>query len=514
MKEQVIITAALSICILLSIGAQVKSNDDASMPTISVTKLDINDKILMLNYEIQNTSKQDIWICEGINKGYRNFEVAMTKDSKTLLIHRQLNVPMFGFREQPFGQYILIRKNQSRKESLLLSLPIHPRRVFMEGRRVSNDIEFAKSLVLEIGFYSGDLPRMIFNMLEEAEKEPQKKHVDDTGYPIDAIGWLGSTLFFNEINEDVRDRDEQVIIPWNNQSLKGEQTIQATSTDLKIPYIENPFYREYTLPILSSCTKIEIEYRPSILDYFFSSSEQQLMSNTEINYLQSQKTVSVEDQKLIGAMRDEINQSYSIGQIVTGSQSAHISCYNRDEYLTSFIVYGEESILTEDNQCLWLRGSLRDILELTARIEPFELRMQCASNLRNLWHRLSLYHIADKTQIKESSSKSEILYPVPAEWCDRILQAYEMQEKSIITILNCQNTGDGKSHYAMNPNCQPDSPADMVLLFETKAGWNQHGGPELFTFDNHDPKGGCVLLNDGTVKFIRTPEELRQLRWK
>jgi hypothetical protein len=32
-------------------------------------------------------------------------------------------------------------------------------------------------------------------------------------------------------------------------------------------------------------------------------------------------------------------------------------------------------------------------------------------------------------------------------------------------------------------------------------------GPDLFTFDNHDPKGGCVLLNDGTVKFIRTKEE-------
>ncbi|MBN2182558.1 MAG: hypothetical protein JW715_11655 [Sedimentisphaerales bacterium] len=36
----------------------------------------------------------------------------------------------------------------------------------------------------------------------------------------------------------------------------------------------------------------------------------------------------------------------------------------------------------------------------------------------------------------------------------------------------------------------------------------------LFTFDNHDPKGGCVLLNDGTVKFIRTEEELNNLRWK
>jgi predicted enzyme involved in methoxymalonyl-ACP biosynthesis len=30
----------------------------------------------------------------------------------------------------------------------------------------------------------------------------------------------------------------------------------------------------------------------------------------------------------------------------------------------------------------------------------------------------------------------------------------------------------------------------------------------------HDPKGGCALLNDGTVKFIRTKEELQQLRWK
>jgi hypothetical protein len=66
----------------------------------------------------------------------------------------------------------------------------------------------------------------------------------------------------------------------------------------------------------------------------------------------------------------------------------------------------------------------------------------------------------------------------------------------------------------MNRDCEPTSPGDTVLLFETTAGWNQHGGPELFTFDNHDPKGGCVLLNDGTVKFVRTKEELAQLRWK
>ena len=43
---------------------------------------------------------------------------------------------------------------------------------------------------------------------------------------------------------------------------------------------------------------------------------------------------------------------------------------------------------------------------------------------------------------------------------------------------------------------------------------SRHGGPESFTFENHDPRGGCVLLNNGTVKFIRTEEELLALRWQ
>jgi len=92
--------------------------------------------------------------------------------------------------------------------------------------------------------------------------------------------------------------------------------------------------------------------------------------------------------------------------------------------------------------------------------------------------------------------------------------AYYVNEERMREHFKCPTAGEGKCHYAMNPDCKPESPDDMVLLFETKAGWNQHGGPELFTFDNHEPKGGCVLLNDGTVKFIRTKEELQQLRWK
>jgi hypothetical protein len=115
-----------------------------------------------------------------------------------------------------------------------------------------------------------------------------------------------------------------------------------------------------------------------------------------------------------------------------------------------------------------------------------------------------------------------LVYPAPPRWCDAIGWAFagmrigsEQRKINIkMKVHICPSVGEGMSTYAMNPGCRYDSASDMVLLFETKAGWNQHGGPELFTFDNHDPRGGCVLLNDGTVKFIRTKEELQQLRWK
>ncbi|MHC4464797.1 MAG: hypothetical protein ACYS30_25715 [Planctomycetota bacterium] len=52
------------------------------------------------------------------------------------------------------------------------------------------------------------------------------------------------------------------------------------------------------------------------------------------------------------------------------------------------------------------------------------------------------------------------------------------------------------------------------MVHQKSSTVNQHNRPELFTFDNHGPKSGCVLLNDGTVTFIPTTEELQQLRWK
>jgi hypothetical protein len=139
------------------------------------------------------------------------------------------------------------------------------------------------------------------------------------------------------------------------------------------------------------------------------------------------------------------------------------------------------------------------------QIRPLQLRVRCAGKLRDLGGSLR-YWPADNKE-----------YPSPSEWCDAIVRKYQDKGTSkeyMSNLFRCPSVTEGECHYAINPDCKPDSPPDAVLLYETKAGWNQHGGPELFTFDNHDPKGGCVKLNDGTVKFIRTKKELQQLRWK
>ncbi|MHC4478278.1 MAG: ankyrin repeat domain-containing protein [Planctomycetota bacterium] len=104
-------------------------------------------------------------------------------------------------------------------------------------------------------------------------------------------------------------------------------------------------------------------------------------------------------------------------------------------------------------------------------------------------------------------------YPPSDKWCDTLLKADYVGEKQFV-CRSASATGDeGRCHYAMNPNCGPNSPGDMVLLFETKGGWNHSGGPELISFDNHGGHGCNVAFNDMQVEFV-TPKQLGKLLWR
>ena len=125
-------------------------------------------------------------------------------------------------------------------------------------------------------------------------------------------------------------------------------------------------------------------------------------------------------------------------------------------------------------------------------------RILCQERLYGLRQYLMLYCEDNNEQ-----------YPLAEKWCD-LLKEDKCPE--LYFICTKSKTKKGKCDFAMDPDCEPNSSPDVVLLFESKAGWNQHGGPELINFDNHKTKCN-ILLNDWRVKHI-TPEEVNDLKWK
>jgi len=169
-------------------------------------------------------------------------------------------------------------------------------------------------------------------------------------------------------------------------------------------------------------------------------------------------------------------------------------------------------------------------------------QITCTTNLERLGSALIYY-----------AKQNHHQYPSPERWCDLLIEhTYVKQED-----FQCARAIKGRCHYALNPNAEPisryqdldnyfesyyydkkrlmdvnieergfwlstyfaersnkrDLLPKMVLLFETKAGWNQFGEDELLTTENHDGMGCNILFNNGRVIFVPT-ECLGDLRWK
>lgn len=128
----------------------------------------------------------------------------------------------------------------------------------------------------------------------------------------------------------------------------------------------------------------------------------------------------------------------------------------------------------------------------------------CGTNMRYLCNAIFLY-----------THDNDGRYPTPDRWCDLLLQNPDIDEETFICKSALKLGDKGHCHYAINPNCSPNSPPDTVLLFETTGGWNQHGGPELLTTEHHKRNGHKVCnvsFNDGHVELVEA-ENLNKLKW-
>jgi hypothetical protein len=114
--------------------------------------------------------------------------------------------------------------------------------------------------------------------------------------------------------------------------------------------------------------------------------------------------------------------------------------------------------------------------------------------------------------------------PTSSQWCDLLIKYADVNERTFLCAgaFNCGGTrccrvisGKKLSSYALNKNIEKleaKVPLDMVLLFETRPGWNQSGGPEILSTDNHRGEGCNILFNDMHVAFVKA-EDLNNLKW-
>jgi prepilin-type processing-associated H-X9-DG protein len=132
------------------------------------------------------------------------------------------------------------------------------------------------------------------------------------------------------------------------------------------------------------------------------------------------------------------------------------------------------------------------------KVRCVALQQACSARLKQVGITLQMY-----------ANDNDRQYPTPDKWCDLLKPYY-----GDANVLICPSSRQEQRYYAINPQAEPNSPSDVVLLFETKGGWNQSGGPELLATDNHIKfeKGCNILFADGHVEFIRA-EDINNLRW-
>ena len=140
-------------------------------------------------------------------------------------------------------------------------------------------------------------------------------------------------------------------------------------------------------------------------------------------------------------------------------------------------------------------------LPALARARQVAFRMVCGTNMSSIGKAMIIY-----------ANDYDDKFPTSSKWCDLLVEHAEVDKMT----FQCRGAAEGPCNYAMNENAAAlgnSVPPNMVLLFETHPGWNQAGGAEILTTDNHQDDGCNVLFVDGHAEFVKK-NALNNLRWK
>jgi hypothetical protein len=134
-------------------------------------------------------------------------------------------------------------------------------------------------------------------------------------------------------------------------------------------------------------------------------------------------------------------------------------------------------------------------------------RINCVNNMKELGLAIKIY-----------TSDHDDIFPT-AQWCDVILTngiGTSDYQTNISDLFHCPSASKKqRCSYAMNRQLVGIKDAtnimeDAVLLFESDAGWNAVGGPEILAPRHYS--GLNVMLVDGSVLQIQV-KDIPNLRW-
>ncbi len=139
-------------------------------------------------------------------------------------------------------------------------------------------------------------------------------------------------------------------------------------------------------------------------------------------------------------------------------------------------------------------------ISVLGRVKDIGWRITCERHMNEIGKALMIYtNDYDK-------------YPTPEKWCDLLVKKCNVPADD----FRCPLAEKGPCNYALNKNIADlgiTANPDTVVLFETSPGWNQVGGPEILTTENHNGDGCNVVFLDGHVEFIYT-KNIPKLKWK
>jgi len=204
---------------------------------IELTRLEITDSSLELGYKVRNDSDHEIWVCDKVSS--MPSEVYLTYDKRTLLIRKRLDVPSHMiWRTRPAsGTYRYLGSGAVHQDSMFLSFPISPKFVYASKGTETAD-QTVRSLVLEIGYYDGDLPALVRSIFQVADRfrfeggdiDPA---IEGTYFP--GLSVRSALAGFEAVNENALDRG-YVYIDYSYQALAGEKVIRIEIDGVAIPY--------------------------------------------------------------------------------------------------------------------------------------------------------------------------------------------------------------------------------------------------------------------------------------